>query len=120
MHEGTLSTASFAKRATVCKYLVPEGYPTNPKKDAEIKVNESQLGDAKLYYASVYEKDGKIFTTGSRAIAVVGIANTLSSAEQIAERACNAVQGPLFHRRDIGTSELITKKIERMKKLRSA
>ena len=61
---------SFSKKATVCKYAVPAGYPENPEKDGEVAVGD--IGKASVYYASVYEKEGKIYTTGSRAIAVVG------------------------------------------------
>ncbi|MGA7385844.1 MAG: hypothetical protein WBW81_14475 [Methylocella sp.] len=55
-----------------------------------------------------------MYLTGSRAVAFVGIANTLFEAEKIAEDAASMVEGPVFHRRDIGTAELIQKRVDHM------
>ncbi|MCQ1536375.1 phosphoribosylamine--glycine ligase [Methanosarcina sp. KYL-1] len=107
----------FSRKATVCKYAVPAGYPDNPEKDSEVVVGD--IGKASLYYASVYEKEGKVYTTGSRAIAVVGSADTIASAEEIAQRALENIKGNLFFRKDIGTADLIQKRIDHMKELRS-
>lgn len=111
---------SFEEKATVCKYLVPEGYPENPKKGAEVKVDEESIekGGAKLFYASVNEEKGKITMSGSRAIAVTGIADTISAAEKIAERVTKFVKGPVEHRTDIGKEELINLRFKHMKRIR--
>lgn len=115
---GTLNrvVVSFKKHATVCKYAVPAGYPDNPEKDAVVSVGD--IGDALLFYSSVYEKDDKIYTTGSRAIAVLGIADTISEAERRAEAGISALKGNLYSRHDIGTEELIRKRIKHMEELR--
>ncbi len=109
----------FAKKATVCKYLVPEGYPTKPKKGVEITVDEKSIAEtgARLHYASVDERNGKILTSGSRAISVTGIADSIEEAERIAERATSYVRGPLEHRRDIGTQELLQKRFDHVEEL---
>ncbi|MDD4748688.1 MAG: phosphoribosylamine--glycine ligase [Methanosarcinaceae archaeon] len=107
---------TFSKKATVCKYAVPAGYPDSPEKDCEVRVGD--LGKASLYYASVYEKDGKVYTTGSRAIAVVGCADTIEEAEKIAQQALQNIEGKLFSRKDIGTSVLIQKRVAHMKEIR--
>lgn len=107
----------FSKKATVCKYVVPEGYPTNPKKDDEIKFSELPDG-VKVYYAAVDERDEKLVMTGSRALAFVGIADEIEEAEKIAQQAVESVEGPVFFREDIGTKELIDKRVEMMKELR--
>ena len=39
---------------------------------------------------------------GSRAVAVVALADTLSTAEAEAEKEISCIKGPLFHRKDIG------------------
>ncbi|HID27068.1 MAG TPA: phosphoribosylamine--glycine ligase [Methanosarcinales archaeon] len=106
----------FEKKATVCKYAVPKGYPENPITDSVVEVGD--LGDAKLYYASVYEENGKVYTTGSRAIAVVGIADTINEAEQKAEFAISNIKGELYCRHDIGTASSIKKRIDHIKSLR--
>jgi len=45
----------------------------------------------------------------------VGVADTISKAESIAEKEVSSVSGPLFHRTDIGTDEVIQKRINHMK-----
>jgi phosphoribosylamine--glycine ligase len=116
--KGTLGNlpVSFSKKATVCKYAVPAGFPDKPEKDSEVSVGN--IGEASIYYASVYEKEGKVYTTSSRAIAVVGIAETIEAAEKIAQNALENIQGKLFFRKDIGTAALIQKRIDHMKELR--
>lgn len=112
---------SFKQKATVCKYLVPDGYPDKPDKGAEIKVDEEAVRDAgaRLHYASVEEKDGRIYLSSSRSIALTGVADSSKKAEKTVEKAMKAVKGPLFHRKDIGTDDLISKRFDHMKKIRS-
>lgn len=115
---GTLDklAVKFSKKATVCKYAVPAGYPDNPSKDKEVSVGD--IGDALVFYASVYEENNKIYTTGSRAIAVVGIADSIAKAEKKAQEALDNIIGDLHSRRDIGTASLIQKRIDHMNKIR--
>jgi phosphoribosylamine---glycine ligase len=105
----------FEKKATVCKYVVPEGYPDNPVKDQKVEIGEA--GDAKLYYASVNKKEDGLYMTGSRGIAFLGIGDNLTVAEKIAEEAASKVKGKVFHRKDIGTKELVQKRIDHVNSL---
>jgi phosphoribosylamine--glycine ligase len=116
--EGSLlpSHVSFDTQATVCKYLVPEGYPGSPHAGDKITVGPHY--DALLYYANVEKKDGDLLTQTSRTLAFVGMGETLEQAEQAAERAASAVTGRVRHRRDIGTRELLERRIAHMKELR--
>ncbi|MBN2478583.1 phosphoribosylamine--glycine ligase [Candidatus Micrarchaeota archaeon] len=116
-----LHEALFEEKSTVVKYLVPAGYPSSPKKDAEVKIDGGQISGsgAKVYYASVYEKDGKIYTTSSRSFGVVGISDKFSDAEKTAESAMQFISGPVWHRKDIGTPELIQKKTDHMQRIRN-
>jgi phosphoribosylamine--glycine ligase len=112
-------TVRFKRQATVCKYIVPEAYPQKSAVNGEIKLDAVMtlpgLNDRlRMYYAAISEKDGKLHLTGSRAVAFVGIADTLFEAEKIAEEAASLVEGPVFHRRDIGTAELIQKRVDHM------
>ncbi len=43
---------------------------------------------------------------------------TIKGAKKIAEKEISKIEGPLFHRKDIGTSSLIQKRIEHMDSLR--
>jgi phosphoribosylamine---glycine ligase len=119
--DGNLPMAArFARKATVCKYVVPEGYGTKPKAGTPIVVNEAGVSKsgAALFYGAVDEKDGKIYTTPSRALAVVGAADSLPKAESIAEAGLRQVKGAVYVRHDIGTAKAIRRKIERMRDLR--
>ena len=110
--DGTLDKIDvrFKNKATVCKYAVPEGYPDNPVKGATIDVSNIKNHDG-LFYASVDFKNGQLVEGGSRAVAVVGMADSISEAEKIAEREVSAIKGPLFHRSDIGTETVVQKRI---------
>jgi len=116
---GTLKNVDikFQNKATVCKYAVPEGYPNNPVKDEQIDISKIKNPDG-LFYASVDIQNGKLVEAGSRTVAVVGMANSISNAEKIAEKEMSAIAGPLFHRSDIGTDMVIQKRINHMKAIR--
>jgi len=113
------SNIEFENKATVCKYLAPEGYPVSPIKDQLVKINKDKLDTigAKFYYASVYRDGDNIYTTSSRAMGILGIANTLEEAEKIAENGIGCVEGKLYHRKDVGTSKLLQKRIDHMNSL---
>ena len=113
-----LPELSFTSQATVCKYAVPEGYPTNPNAGAKIEVDEDAAGDALLFYASVDEREDGLYTTTSRSFAVVGTGDDIATAETIAEDALSAA-GEGFHiRHDIGTASLVQSRIDHMHELR--
>lgn len=112
--------ARFAAKASVCKYVVPEGYGVKPLSGEEIRVDEKAIHakGAVLYYASVNEKDGKVFTTTSRSVGIVGIADTIEEAEAIAESAIGHVSGRIHVRHDIAKKAMLEAKVERMDRIR--
>ncbi len=114
-----LPELAFAPQATVCKYAVPEGYPTDPRAGARVAIDEAGAGDALLFFASVDERDDGVYTTTSRSFAVVGVADTIPEAEAIAEDALQAAgtEG-LRVRHDIGTPALVQRRVDHMKALR--
>ena len=117
--DGTLDKVDvrFQNKATVCKYAVPDGYPDNPIKGKSVDVSQIENPDG-LFYASVDFKGASLVEVGSRTVAVVGIADTISKAEIIAEKEVSSISGPLFHRNDIGTDKLIQKRINHMKEIK--
>ncbi|MCP4647229.1 MAG: phosphoribosylamine--glycine ligase [bacterium] len=121
MAEGKLIPVSFSNNCTVVKYLVPDGYPTEGKADQPISINKEGLWNTgtKLYFGSVYENDGKVYTTTSRTAALVAQAETLEDAEKAAEEATSFVTGPLWHRKDIGTKDLIKRRMEHVRRLKA-
>jgi phosphoribosylamine--glycine ligase len=120
MVTGSLSAdkVHFSPLATVCKYAVPQGYPDKPVTDMSIDIGAVK-NKTQLYLSSVNAIDGKIYATGARTAAYVGIAENISAAEEIAEREICGIAGPLFHREDIGTDKLIRRRIDEMRKLRA-
>ena len=118
MVKGSLSAAqvAFEQKATVCKYIVPAGYPDSPVSGDPITNIPSE--GALLYYANVEEREGRLTTLSSRTLAFVGIGPTLEEAERIAEQSASSVRGNVRYRRDIGTSALLNRRITHMKELR--
>ncbi len=118
---GLPERARFKPLATVCKYVVPEGYGTRSLAGEEISVDEGAIqGQGRvLYYASVDQRDGGVFTTTSRSLAVVGIAENMVTAERLAEEGLTHVRGRVSMRHDIGKPWLLERKVERMKAIRS-
>jgi phosphoribosylamine--glycine ligase len=118
---GTLDKISveFEKKATVCKYIVPKGYPMKPAAGERVDISDlpPQSDKLRIYYAAVDKKADGLYLTGSRAIALVGIGETLKEAEKIAEEAASRVRGSVFHRKDIGSAELVQSRVEHMKTL---
>lgn len=122
--DGTLDRlpVEFDQQATVCKYIVPQGYGLpQDHPDAQstsAKIGVGNVGNARLYYSSVDKKDDGLYMTTSRALGIVGMADTLAAAEKIAEAAVSAISGPVAHRPDIGTAALIDKRIQHMRRVR--
>ncbi len=110
----------FDRKASVCKYIVPEGYGIEPVPGNLLEVDEGAIEDAgaQLFFASVDERDGKIYTTTSRSMAVVGFSERLEDAEKKSEQALDYVKGKKIQmRHDIGKPESIQRKLDHMKEI---
>ena len=133
--EGEMPPVTFAERATVCKYIVPDGYPTDPEAGAEIDIDVEGDDGTLVFYASVDgrspsagqntggsddvdARDGKLYTTTSRAVAVVGLGDTISEAEERAETALDDVGEGLRVRHDIGKPDVVQKRVDHIRELR--
>lgn len=133
---------TFAQQASVCQYLVPQGYPDKPylndlysqqlgfrqgaarmsnrsvygiHEDCEANGNTAENSSAQsilnvqhvydqdaLYYASVIKEHEHYRMLGSRALAILGIADTLSQAKEKVATIIAGIQGNYYHRPDIG------------------
>jgi phosphoribosylamine--glycine ligase len=111
---------TFAAKASVCKYLVPGGYPDNPRKGDAVVLPQPLTEGVAMFLSAVDVKDGALIATGSRTVAVVGTAPTISEAEALSEAVVRQIPGPFFHRADIGTKLLVERRVEHMKVVRSA
>jgi len=118
--EGNLDSVNFRKEASVCKYVVPKGYGSNPSKDTKLSVDNSYKDHSDLYYAAVnLNSEGVVTTTSSRAAAVISTGISIEEAEQKCEKGLSHISGKnLFTRHDIGKPHLIQKRIDHMEKLR--
>jgi phosphoribosylamine--glycine ligase len=120
MAEGKITRApKFEKKASVCKYLVPEGYPIKSITGQPLAIDRAAIekSGARIFYASVDEREGTIYTQSSRSLGLIGIAPTIEEAERIAESACSAISGKVWHRKDIGTPELVKRRIDHVKEI---
>jgi len=114
-----LPDLAFAPTATVCKYAVPAGYPTDPEAGARVTVTDDSVGeDALLFYASVDARDDGVYTTTSRSFAVVGLGDTIADAEARASAALADVGDGFRIREDIGTAALVQRRIDHVDSLR--
>jgi len=122
MATGTLTEdVEFSDEATVCKYVVPEGYGVKSISGKEISVDVENIErcGARVYFANVDQKDGKLLTGTSRSVGIVGIAKTMEEAESNCENALRYVRcDHIFVRHDIGTKALVQKRVDHMRQLR--
>jgi phosphoribosylamine--glycine ligase len=105
----------------VCKYVVPVGYGIESKAGSPLTVDEKAIEKegARLYFAAVNQSDdGRVLTTTSRALGVVGISETIAEAEGKCESALSHIKGEYFVRHDIGRPEALRKKVEHMERVR--
>ena len=117
--QGKLGTVTFRNESSVCKYIVPKGYGSNPRKDATLIVNPDYARTASLYYAAVNQINGQITTTSSRAAAIVSSSLTLVEAEKNCEMGLQCITGDnIYIRHDIAKSDLINKRIKNMERIR--
>ena len=106
----------FVNFASVCKYIVPNGYPDKAVTDQHIDVSSVKEKE-NLYYAQINTLNNKMTMGTSRAIAVLGLGNNIFAAEKKVMRTIKEIKGDIFYRADIGTSQLINKRIININKI---
>jgi phosphoribosylamine--glycine ligase len=114
---------SFKQLATVCKYVVPAAYPqASAAGHSEVAVDGSVASPRlRLYWAAAeVGEDSSVRLTGSRGLAFVGLADSIEEAEALAEKGACSVVGSVRHRRDIGTTALLSRRTEHMNAVRAA
>lgn len=114
------SNVRFAAQASVCKYVVPEGYPDHALTGEPVALPQELPQSITLYLGSVDMQGEQLVAAGSRTLGIVAAAPTISEAESLCERVAMQVPGRFFHRADIGTPAAIARRVEHMQSLRSA
>ncbi|MHA1929220.1 MAG: phosphoribosylamine--glycine ligase [Candidatus Thorarchaeota archaeon] len=104
MIDGNVLKPVFENMATVCVYVVPEGYP-GPDVVRDVPFSIEPEVTSEIYYASVYEKDDISYTTGSRALGILGKGETLTEAREQAYTDAKRVNGRVRYRSDIAAGE---------------
>ena len=99
-----MKQVEFAEEATVCRYLVPEGYPENPRvgQQFSLPVQELSALGIEIYFGSVSETDGKYMTTSSRSVALLAKGSSLRTAKALLDKAFSQYRpSGLYFRSDI-------------------
>jgi len=130
--DGTLmEKGEFEPVATVCKYVVPEGYGVKSLAGESLLIDEEEIEKtgAEIFYASVNvdisdsgNHHRKVYTTTSRSLGILAKSEKrgnegIYEAERVAESAIKNIKGRFFSRHDIGTEEYIQNKIKRMEEI---
>ncbi len=110
----------FAAKASVCKYVVPNGYPDQPVKGELIDISKVDIRRVGMFFGSVDQTERGLILQGSRAIGLVATGATIAEAEAVVETEIQKITGPVFHREDIGTAALINARVAMLKQIRHA
>lgn len=103
MIKGTLvNSLTFSNKPRVCAYLVPNGYPKNPVRNHEIYIDNVEYKENLRFSSIASNEYGYMIEKGSRTLAYICSADTLSNANELYISELNKVEGPLFFRKDIG------------------
>ena len=113
--DGSLKTNhNYMKKATVLKYIVPNGYGIKPIAGMlEIHPNSIDK-DSKIYYATVSGTTTNVRMSNSRSLAIIGIADSIPEASDIVENRLGCISGNYNLRHDIGTTDFLKKKIQKV------
>jgi phosphoribosylamine--glycine ligase len=100
------------RQATVCKYIVPDGYPKkqNQVLNTSFKNDEIKKLGVDIYYSAGLDRKGRLRNGCERGIAFVAKADTIFEANELIEHAITLIDGEFHYRYDIGSLELLDTK----------
>lgn len=133
--DGSLTRIALEKAASVVTYKVPPNYggyievfPNLVNKDEAnkpvdltraYKLVEEHSDKIRVYPASMELRDGKVYALKSRAVAVVGLGDSIEVAREISIKGIKAIKGgALWYRNDVASKQHIEKSIKHMEMLR--
>ncbi|CAD6553826.1 phosphoribosylamine--glycine ligase [Paraburkholderia sabiae] len=102
---GTLDTVELEwdRRTALGVVLAAHNYPEAPRKGDFISGIPPETADAVTFHAGTTLADGKLTTSGGRVLCVVGLADSVRSAQSVAYEAINHISfDGMQYRRDIG------------------
>ena len=112
----------FSPQASVCKYLVPAGYPDQVSSPINFDLDQSRVEEAGLsvIYASMIRKGSSWQTLGSRTLDIVGLGSEPGSVSERIEQLLSQIEpSTLRHRKDVGDAQIIRGKIKRMQRIQA-
>lgn len=115
-------TVIFANQSSLCKYLVPAGYPDEIQSDLLFSLDENRFEQAgfSVRYASVVKDNSHWRTLGSRTLAIVGLGESPGIlSEKLESLLVDIEPHVLRHRKDIGSNETLQQKVDHMLMLRA-
>lgn len=102
----------FENKYSLSKYIVPNGYPSSSVINKTIHIT-NKIQEDRIILSSVYENSfGLLSLGGSRAICIMDKGIDLIKCNNIVNKICSYVQGPVFYREDISDNYLKDNNIE--------
>ncbi len=97
----------FENKATVCKYVVPKGFPT-PIGNFKVKIDKKRIDEIGVHlFQSCFEVGEHLYEPSPRLFAITGVGNSLKEAYEKCEEGISCIHGnEIFYRKDIGSQEL--------------
>lgn len=102
---GTLDTIELEwdRRTALGVVLAAYNYPDTPRKGDRISDIPAETADSVTFHAGTTLADGKLTTSGGRVLCVVGLADSVRSAQSVAYETINQISfDGMQYRRDIG------------------
>jgi phosphoribosylamine---glycine ligase len=102
---GTLDTIELEwdRRTALGVVLAAYNYPDTPRKGDRISDIPAETGDSVTFHAGTTLTNGKLTTSGGRVLCVVGLADSVRSAQSVAYETINQISfDGMQYRRDIG------------------
>jgi phosphoribosylamine---glycine ligase len=102
---GTLDTVELEwdRRTALGVVLAAHNYPDTPRKGDRINDIPAETADSVTFHAGTTLADGKLTTSGGRVLCVVGLADSVRTAQAIAYETINQISfDGMQYRRDIG------------------
>ncbi|WP_395068351.1 phosphoribosylamine--glycine ligase [Paraburkholderia silvatlantica] len=102
---GTLNQVELEwdRRTALGVVLAAHNYPDTPRKGDRISEIPAETADSVTFHAGTQRVDGKLVTSGGRVLCVVGLADSVRSAQNVAYETVNRISfDGMQYRNDIG------------------
>lgn len=127
MVNGSLSQVKYRREASVVIYAVPMtygGYRKTYSGESRVDLTEAyklsfeSQGRLLIYPGSMEARNGATYALKSRAVAVVGVGESIEEARETSLEGVRSIDGPLWNRWEIGSAKHIAKSVQHLSDLR--